>query len=61
MQVEKQSKRFRSDKRAFSPAIVTVIVTSSVIVMVFVAMVYTDGFLKMLLAENESQLQAVHA
>jgi hypothetical protein len=51
--LQRQRKRFRSDERAVSPAISTVIVTSAVIVMVLVAMVYTNGLLNTRLAENE--------
>jgi hypothetical protein len=43
----------RKDNRAVSPAISTVIVTSAVVVMVLVAMVYANNFLNVRMAENE--------
>jgi hypothetical protein len=53
MRLKLYAKRFRSDKRAVSPAISTVIITSAIVVMVLVAMVYTQNFLNGRLAENE--------
>jgi hypothetical protein len=44
---------FRRDTKAVSPAISTVIITSAVVVMVLVAMVYANGYLDSRLAQNE--------
>ena len=53
MKTPRLIQRFRRDKRAVSPAVSTVIVTSAVIVMVMVAMVYANNFLNARMAENE--------
>ena len=43
----------RKDKRAISPAISTVILTSAVVVLLIVTIVFANNFLDMRLAENE--------
>lgn len=50
---QSQKKNLCADNRAVSPAVSTIIVTSAVIVMVLVAMVYTNNFLSSRMAENE--------
>ena len=44
---------FRRDTRGVSPAISTVIITSAVVVMILVTMVYTNNFLNASIAKNE--------
>lgn len=48
-----QSQSLRRDKKAVSPAISTVILTSAVVVMILVAMTFANTFLDTRLAENE--------
>ncbi|MGF3522953.1 MAG: hypothetical protein ACQXXJ_07640, partial [Candidatus Bathyarchaeia archaeon] len=43
----------RANRKAVSPAISSVILTAAVVVMVLVAMVYTNRFLDSRMAENE--------
>jgi hypothetical protein len=45
--------RIRKDKRALSPAISTVILTSSVVVLIIVATLFGNNFLNARIAENE--------
>ncbi|MDH5481964.1 MAG: hypothetical protein OEY22_03660 [Candidatus Bathyarchaeota archaeon] len=45
--------RFGKDKRAISPAISTVILTSAVVVMLLVTIVFANNFLNARMAENE--------
>ncbi|HTY75837.1 MAG TPA: hypothetical protein VMD05_09770 [Candidatus Nanoarchaeia archaeon] len=47
------TKNLRMDDRAVSPAISTVIITCSIIVMVLVAMVYAQSYLNTQMAQNE--------
>jgi hypothetical protein len=46
-------KPFRRNNKAVSPAISTVIITSAVIVLVLVAMIYSNNFLNASISENE--------
>jgi hypothetical protein len=46
-------KPFRSNKRALSPAISTVIMTSAIIVLILSAMMYSQNYLNASIAENE--------
>jgi hypothetical protein len=48
-----RKKNWRRDGRAISPAISSVIITSSIIVMVLVAMVYAQSYLGTQMAQNE--------
>jgi hypothetical protein len=47
------TRSLRKDRRAVSPAISTVILTSAVVVMILVAMTYANTFLDARMAENE--------
>lgn len=47
------SRSLRKDRRAVSPAISTVILTSAVVVMILVAMTFANSFLDARMAENE--------
>jgi hypothetical protein len=47
------SKELRSDRRAITPAISTIILTSAVIIMVLVAMVFANNFMNSTLSQNE--------
>jgi hypothetical protein len=46
-------RRLRNDKRAMSPAISTVIITSAIVVMLLVTVVFANNYLNARLAENE--------
>ena len=47
------AKNFRKDRRAISPAISTTILTSAVIVMILVTVVFANNYLTQRMAENE--------
>ncbi len=49
----RRQRAFRKNTRAVSPAISTVMITSAVVVMILVAMSYTNDYLNRRLAENE--------
>jgi hypothetical protein len=48
-----QSRNFRRNRRAVSPALSTIILTSAVIIMVIVAMFFANNFLQSALSQNE--------
>jgi hypothetical protein len=49
----KQAKSLRRDRRAVTPAISSIILTSAVIVMVMIAMFFANNFLQSTLSQNE--------
>ena len=46
-------RRLRNDKKAISPAISTVIITSAIVTMLLVTVIFANGYLNAQLAENE--------